>query len=647
MADIIELKPINKVQNIINKFCYTIGMLPTSYKASMTYEEQLVAIGQYLEETVIPALNNNAEVVAELQNLYVELKNYVDNYFDNLNVQEEINNKLDEMSKNGELTQLIKNYVDPYISEQNIKINNIDSKVNSALSGAPTPVSSTAEMTDTSKIYLNTTDGKWYFYNGSSWIAGGVYQATEIEDNSIDVSKLNVAKTGSIFYSSINVNKLADNKIQIKTNNYCYLICNNRYYNVSNKDVTVSIPDLDIDFLVYDINNSNFNILTQSQLNTADNKSNYIIFAVYFNNMIMPLFSQSNFYSSGFLNYSNQIFFTKTPYSTITIDKNNHTITFNNLYISSKKALVFAINNVVVNYDPSINISYIIFEESTLKAVSFLDNFDYSRVVGYISDYGNFIFVKDCEDLLNKNNINDKNYITINNMTTDLFNKNKNTKVVFLGDSITQGMGGTNFAQNGETIITVGDNTWKRNNNGYCYANLLKDYLEDNYNCNVINNACSGTDSYFIKNNLETLLPTDTDFCLLMIGTNDELYDYNQVYNDLQTNINYFINYCNENNIKYVICSPVPRENNDNTDIKSPIFEINNIYKIIASQNNIEYVNMYNLIYYYCFENNKNWSDYLTSDNIHPNDKGYWLIFYMLLKGLGIAPSYENLPEPN
>lgn len=521
----------------------------------------------------------------------------------------------------------------------------LQSQINSLASGSPLVADSIEEMTDTSRVYVNTTNGHWYTYNGTTWIDGGVYQATEIADNSIDISKLNTLKTGSIFYSSIIVNKLADNKIQIKTNDYCYLICNNRFYNVSNKDVTVNIPDLDIDFLVYDINNSNFNILTQSQLNTAENKSNYIIFAVYFNNMIMPLFSQSNFYCNGFLNYGDQIFFTKTPYSTITVDKNNHTITFNGLYISSKKALTYAINNVVVNYDPSINISYIIFENSTLKAVSFLDNFDYSRVVGYVSDYGNYIFVKDCEDLINKDNTNHKNFITINDMVKDLFNKNKNTKVVFLGDSITQGMGGSNFAQNGETIITVGDNTWKRNDNGYCYANLLKDYLENNYNCNVINNACSGTDSYFVKNNLANLLPTDTDFCLLMIGTNDELYDYNQVYNDLPTNINYFINYCNENNIKFVICSPIPRTGNDNPNIKTYLFEINNIYKNIASQNNIEYVNMYNLIYYYCFENNKNLSDYISSDTIHPNDKGYLLIFYMLLKGLGIAPSYEELQE--
>ena len=89
MENLTLIKP-EKVQNIINKFCYTIGMIPSSYKLSLTYEEQILAIGKYLEETVIPALNNNAEAVAELQTLFVQLKDYVDNYFDNLDVQTDI-----------------------------------------------------------------------------------------------------------------------------------------------------------------------------------------------------------------------------------------------------------------------------------------------------------------------------------------------------------------------------------------------------------------------------------------------------------------------------------------------------------------------------------------------------------------------------
>lgn len=82
-------------------------MIPTAYKEALTYEQQILAIGNYLEKVVYPAINNNAEALEEVQNLFIELKNYVDNYFDNLDVQNEINNKLDEMVESGELAEII------------------------------------------------------------------------------------------------------------------------------------------------------------------------------------------------------------------------------------------------------------------------------------------------------------------------------------------------------------------------------------------------------------------------------------------------------------------------------------------------------------------------------------------------------------
>ena len=89
----------------------TIGQIPTSYLISMSYEEQLLWLCNYLEKEVIPALNNNAEAVKEVQELYEELKSYVDNYFENLDVQEEINNKLDEMAEGGQLADIIAQYL--------------------------------------------------------------------------------------------------------------------------------------------------------------------------------------------------------------------------------------------------------------------------------------------------------------------------------------------------------------------------------------------------------------------------------------------------------------------------------------------------------------------------------------------------------
>ena len=107
---------LNPTQNIetlkpFPKFCYTIGMIPTSYKASLTYEEQLMWFCNFLENTVIPTVNNNGLAVEELQNLFIQLTNYVDTYFENLDVQEEINNKLDEMAEDGTLASIIAQYL--------------------------------------------------------------------------------------------------------------------------------------------------------------------------------------------------------------------------------------------------------------------------------------------------------------------------------------------------------------------------------------------------------------------------------------------------------------------------------------------------------------------------------------------------------
>ena len=131
-----DLKPINTIPNF-KRFCMTIGELPTSYLETMTYYEMLVWFTEYMKNTIIPTINNNGLAVEELQNKYIELKSYVDNYFDNLDVQEEINNKLDAMSEDGSLTNLIKGYVDPiyqaYKEEINKAIEDIETNVNSTL----------------------------------------------------------------------------------------------------------------------------------------------------------------------------------------------------------------------------------------------------------------------------------------------------------------------------------------------------------------------------------------------------------------------------------------------------------------------------------------------------------------------------------
>ena len=93
------------------RFINNLGIIPTSYKDSMSYYETLAWLCKYLEETVIPTVNQNGEATQELQALYIQLKDYVEHYFDNLDVQEEINNKLDVMAGDGTLANIINNVI--------------------------------------------------------------------------------------------------------------------------------------------------------------------------------------------------------------------------------------------------------------------------------------------------------------------------------------------------------------------------------------------------------------------------------------------------------------------------------------------------------------------------------------------------------
>ena len=94
---------MNKIDKLppFKRFCVTIGNLPSSYVDSMSYYECLMWLCKYLKDTVIPAVNENAEAVNELIN-----------WFNNLDVQEEIDNKLDEMVESGELQEIIASYLD-------------------------------------------------------------------------------------------------------------------------------------------------------------------------------------------------------------------------------------------------------------------------------------------------------------------------------------------------------------------------------------------------------------------------------------------------------------------------------------------------------------------------------------------------------
>jgi hypothetical protein len=72
----------------------------------------------------------------------------------------------------------------------------VDTKIANILDGSPKGAYATltdlqvAYPTGTEGVYVVAEDGKWYYWNGSAWTAGGVYQGTVLPDESVTTEKI-------------------------------------------------------------------------------------------------------------------------------------------------------------------------------------------------------------------------------------------------------------------------------------------------------------------------------------------------------------------------------------------------------------------------------------------------------------------------
>ena len=237
-------------------FCVTIGEIPSSYLESMTYYELLNWFCDYLQNTVIPAVNTNAEAVEEIQTLFIQLKNYVDTYFDNLDVQEEVNKKLDEMVEDGTLYDVINTQIfrdintdisnleeqlgntnenllgtNNQVSSNTSRITALENQIPSIVGGNPKGVYADLTALETALpdgatgIYITADDGHWYYYlTGTGWTDGGVYQTTGVADGSITPSKLNAILKNSIHNTHIYCATNTVKKVDLNNSNKKYTI---------------------------------------------------------------------------------------------------------------------------------------------------------------------------------------------------------------------------------------------------------------------------------------------------------------------------------------------------------------------------------------------------------------------------------------
>lgn len=219
-----------------------------------------------------------------------------------------------------------------------------------------------------------------------------------------------------------------------------------------------------------------------------------------------------------------------------------------------------------------------------------------------------------------------------------------NPKIKLLGDSITHGVGGTGWEQKGNVIVEG----WAESPDGYSWANLLRDYMKEKYGAVVVNKACTGTKVEFVMEHFSELVEDDDDLIVCTIGTNNRhrffesgekpdrevflsvLYEKMKVMYGMFENIK----------IPTIFVANIPAsEKNEQDGVNYwrilHMSDINDSYKRLAQECGATVLSMYDLFLDHCRENHCSVDDFL-NDGLHPNDKGYKLMFDLLVRAFEI-----------
>ena len=220
----------------------------------------------------------------------------------------------------------------------------------------------------------------------------------------------------------------------------------------------------------------------------------------------------------------------------------------------------------------------------------------------------------------------------------------KNIRIKLLGDSITHGVGGSGFEQNGAPI-TEG---FARNPKGYCWAKRFKEHMEESYGCTVINNACTGTRIEFIIKNFETLVDAEDELIICTIGTNNRQFYFcdgekptrEELGRRFFENIKTLYGLFEKAGKKVIFMANIPASAANEQDGAEywrilHMEDINEIYKAASDKLGFPFISMYELFSAYCDKNGIA-VDSLLCDGLHPNDNGYDVMFELLTEELRV-----------
>lgn len=291
-------------------------------------------------------------------------------------------------------------------------------------------------FTSNKGIYIGTDTGNWYYWNGSSYVSGGVYQSTAIADNSISTSKIidGAVTTDKILNYSITTDKLGFSSVtnsRIKDNDI---------------DASVKVRDASI---------------TTNKLNTACVDSTKLADGAVFTSKI--------------------------------VDNNVTTAKIANNAITNEKIGYHAVDVTKID-DNAIQTSKIAdYQITTAKIANY--NVDETKVTFYCDDD----YVKEKHNFNGKTAVFFGDSITIGTQNAPTPYPNYFCNKVGMTLSANYAVGGAGYAVSGNTILTQAQNASIKNSDYVFVSAGINDYLS-NITINDFITSINDTLDYILGN---------------------------------------------------------------------------------------------------------------------------------------------------
>ncbi|BCD21077.1 SGNH/GDSL hydrolase family protein [Bacillus cereus] len=280
----------------------------------------------------------------------------------------QLGNKADKTYVDSELTKKVSQ------SDLTVKADKtyVDTKVSAVVSGSPKGTYATladlqtAKPTGDSNIYVVTADGKWYYWSGASWTAGGTYQSTGIADgtvtkdkvaaNAVDFTKLNVTfLRGELIAGTINV----DTAAKTITSTGVTMTTNTSNRNIANQTLNYTGTVVN---LFYNLSSNAMEVYIAGDLKPVATSHNHLVLlATIYTNKLYNMVSRNGWSLNGTPLYipvfSNQnvLFMGGTSYGgyggilDVQFDEVNKTITFpkNGCIVQGSKMYILSEDKVI------------------------------------------------------------------------------------------------------------------------------------------------------------------------------------------------------------------------------------------------------------------------------------------------------------